>query len=193
MAQRAILSPEVPIGLHCPFGPTGVGQGRSRGPHRSGKEVSFHLGTCSGENQMWKVSVPICFYLFPVCSPKYEPEVFVQCFVLFCFQSQTLQVERLHMKIHISSFYQKVRKSGNTGPAILSSSNWSCHFGPLACHFGPGHQSSPPPSYFLTLKLKAGCHLASYLHLCFSYTRQLFFFYPTHFSSLCHPPGNCRD
>lgn len=35
---------------------------------------------------MWKVSVPICFYLFPVCSPKYEPEVFVLVFFCFVFK-----------------------------------------------------------------------------------------------------------
>lgn len=34
---------------------------------------------------MWKGTVPICFYLFPVCSPKYEPEVFVLVVVVFFF------------------------------------------------------------------------------------------------------------
>ena len=51
MAQRAALNPEVPVGPQRPFGPTGVGQGRSRAPQspRAGKEMSFHLGTYPGE------------------------------------------------------------------------------------------------------------------------------------------------
>lgn len=54
MAQGAALNPVVPIGPQHPFGPTGVGQGRSSAsaqptPPRAGKEVSFHLGTYSRE------------------------------------------------------------------------------------------------------------------------------------------------
>lgn len=54
MAQGAALNPVVPIGPQRPFGPTGVGQERSRASRnhhhqRAGKEMSFHLGTYSGE------------------------------------------------------------------------------------------------------------------------------------------------
>lgn len=72
-----LLNPEVPIRPSVHLGPQ-EGRARSRAPQlaRAGKEMSFLLGTCSGDLGVERLSAHLLLFVSSLF-PNYEPEVFV--------------------------------------------------------------------------------------------------------------------